>query len=456
MKINKFYGWMAAAALVFTAASCQNNDDVNVPGDVIDYSQVYGNGSKLVTLSVAAPDQVMGTRADGLHISDGKKADTFMFSVYVSDKENGDFEMAPEFIKGEGKYNTISDVTFPLTFQLATDPAKYYKIVSWAQESTTEAFDLTSFPTVKVKYGQAKNNDELRDAFCVTSQAISGNTKDAHIVLRRPFAQINVGTTGADYKNLLQGEKVYPNRALKYSKVVINGAYDQINIFTDEITSSANKGLEVTFAYAALPAYYTLNNVIPEGKDKLLLTDGEEFLKVKLNPGIDDKYSGEILPYKTSYPTYNENAEDGNKYLTETFKYLSMCYVLVPSPDKNNPEPVNPFDPYHSTTLNKVSVYFAENSDYSDGYAYINLDNVPVHRNWRTNILGGLSNTDDGEPDDPSSLFNFTKVCVHLDPIFFGEWNNVNGSNSWFDNQFPGDLNDNLGDGSSNPDHSNK
>ena len=83
----------------------------------------------------------------------------------------------------------------------------------------------------------------------------------------------------------------------------------------------------------------------------------------------------------------------------------------------------------------------------------ISLTNVPVHRNWRTNILGGLAwikdptdpdpdpedpdePTPPDGPDDPTSVFKFTNILVSEDPLFFGDYNTEDrgNNNTWFQN----------------------
>lgn len=367
---------------------------------------------------------------------------------------------------------------------------KTYHIAFWAQSSKTEAFKTNDLENVEVIYENAKNNDELRDAFCKVERfSVSPSTAPRTVILTRPMAQINVGTTGADYKHLL-ANNVYPNKPYTKSKIILGGVAKTINVVSDEIgpgTETAKFGWSPLAAYIKndgripdiiAPLIYLGENAAPYyDYSQLIQCENEEFLIVDLDYDgkiimVDIDYDGHIIEndieqgYKTEYPTIKVTRdENGNitetKFLTETFKYLSMCYALVPashtaesgdagSTTADNDE--DPYgdgdesdddyefkDPYKSSVLNKVEVFFAEEdvTDEDNIPATIALDFVPVHRNWRTNILGGLydptdpNNPDDpddpNDPNDPTSVFNFTKIRMVLDNFFHGEYNGTIG-----------------------------
>ena len=452
MKINKiFLGCMAASAMML--ASCSSEESAVLPQ--LPEGEVFGTGSSLVTLSVNANTLSGVSRADNLpDISSGERVDALVFAVYTADNENGTYTLDKSFKQKEtsqGKVNAgdgqvvLNVTTYPTTVTLATDPNKYYKVVFWAQNSTTTAFTTTDLTAVKVDYSEAKNNDELRDAFCATTSAFLGSAKGQEVVLHRPFAQINVGTSGADFANYAQNDKIFPNKTIAYSKIVLKGVANEINVLTDEIKGST----DATFNWEKIAAY--VNVEVPTDKaDAIEGVEGEQYLVVRLNDTKKGQSSTEATKgYLTSYPTVDENGD----YLTETFKYLSMCYALVPAtPTTNVNSSFQGEDPFASSVLTNVTVFFAENADGTDntvnkdddgktvttpGYAYISLDNVPVHRNWRTNILGGLKNTDPDDPDDETSIFSTTRICVHLCPIYDGEYTTVNSSMTWFHTEFP-------------------
>ncbi|MCH5307499.1 MAG: hypothetical protein J1E37_05410 [Prevotella sp.] len=318
--------------------------------------------------------------------------------------------------------------TYTLTLRMVRN--KQYSIAFWAQSSKTDAYNTEDLKEVTVNYNNAKNNDELRDAFCkVESFSVSTEASTRTIILYRPFAQINVGTTGADYNHLLNGKNVFDNKKITKSKITLNGVATKLNVVTNTVL---NETTTATFEFNDIPAY--INGMpIPTDNAGLLQTEDEEFLKVDLD------YDGDIKKYKTDYPTRNQ---DGT-YLTETFKYLSMCYALVPASKvivedsdvkgDSSDDDATLDDAYTSSTLGKVEVSFAQ----EDGIASstITLNQVPVHRNWRTNILGGLYNTNDNDdPNDPTSVFKFTQIYVDRDPLFDGEYNTTDMGGTWIQN----------------------
>ena len=533
MKLNKqIFGWLGASALLLTAASCTNDNlGTDSQEDQVVSGEVYGNGSKLLTVSINAQG-ALGTRGDDIpKISDGSKADQLILQVWEGAKEED-----VNTIDGNSVTYVPSTTTtvngFPATIKLSVDPDKYYRIALWAQSSSCDAYDTSDLSNVKVIYPgsistddvdpgysylqSSTNNDENRDAFCAT-ETFSGSTAKLNVTLHRPFAQLNIGTTGADYKNYQEGN-IYPHRTITYSQVVIKGVSTSIDVANDKI---GEENATIIYKFAPTIAEQTKAN--------------EEYLKVKLNDNDITSISywdakamelkplqkvGAFFPYKEDYPTirayntlvkeseewvsispedYNEKLEpkdnptnyvyvnsleeiskpyvgllanvggkyqyqyqkvngelkkgnnpfipDADKqdklniYLTEEFKYLSMCYILVPSPSVPNTDfegggLINPDsnykDEYHSSTLDSVEVYFAESEgdSYKNDYKYFTVNNVPVHRNWRTNLLGGLADPTDPKdpngPDDETSLFYNTEIAVYLCPIYYGEYNGVN------------------------------
>ena len=465
MKFNKNYifSCLAASALVLTAA-CTNEEGLGTPLSADDY--VFGDGSELVTFSLNTEATQSGSRAaltDEQHISDGNQANVLVFAVYVY---NGSaYELAPQFKKGGTAFeyadfgkgdgqNAIEIKNWPVTLKFAVDPSKKYKVAFWAQNKDCEAYTTTDLTKLTVNYDDAKNNDEFRDAFCAVSDEFSNSALRKEVVLHRPFAQINVGTTGADYNNILNGENVIPNKAFRYSKITVEGVYSKLDILNDQVSEKTT----AEFNWAPLAAYVRYEaKALPAAAVSF---PKEEYLKVKLNSG-----DGELEGYLEAYPTveYEEGTKKVSKYLSETFKYMSMCYVLVGSPEKEPGATDHPSDKYQSSTVESVKVSFAETAEGKDynrnvdpeaeGFVegsnfveafsyYVYLKNVPVHRNWRTNILGGLyaPNPDDPDepdtpedPDDPTSLFKTSKLCVHLCPIYYNEQYGVFGDNATAD-----------------------
>lgn len=304
---------MFAAAGMLFAASCTNDDlDVIKPGDEAQ-----------VTFSLEAESGI-DTRA----ISDGTSADLLYYAIYNTNKQlittispstDGLFTKTGAFPNGSKR----DEVTITLT------KGQEYTAVFWAQDSECNAYTVTAEPDglkVAVNY-EGDNNDETRDAFFKAETFnVTGNAK-IDVELKRPFAQINVGVTEADWN-----AAVAAGINISESKVVIKNAATSINLLTGEVSDETTA---VTYDFATIPA----NN--------------NEVLAVDAN-------------------------NDGTIGEDENYKYLSMSYILTDN-DAGK------------TTLESDGLQFtfrpASGTDivFDEG-----LHAVPVQRNWRTNILGKI------------------------------------------------------------------
>lgn len=276
-----------------------------------------------MTFSLAA-DSGIATRA----ISDGKSADLLYYAIYNGEKKlittispstNGLFTKSGAFPNGSKK----DEVTITLT------KGQEYTAVFWAQDSECNAYTVTAEPDglkVAVNY-EGDNNDETRDAFFKAETFnVTGNAK-IDVELKRPFAQINVGVTEADWN-----AAVAAGINISESKVVIKNAATSINLLTGEVSDETTA---VTYDFATIPAK---NN---------------EVLAVDAN-------------------------NDGTIGEDENYKYLSMSYILTDNDaGKTTLEP----DGLQFTfrPASGVDIVFDQG-----------LQSVPVQRNWRTNILGKI------------------------------------------------------------------
>lgn len=315
------------------------------------------------------------------------------------------------------------------------------------------------------------NNDEFRDVFCrsieLTMDYAGSGMLQQNVYLYRPLAQINVGTTGYDYEIVTRETE---NKYL-YSKIRVNRAARYLDVVEDKTyfsTTRPDKPYEgaqtqeafavVDFGWAPLPAYVNYQEPTetyrgPEypsyskwdwfyEPDFILERDGttigkvavgkglnpaqnfediydkEEFLSVNLKindtdqreafftpEGSDPKWAPEIEG--TSYSGY-ANLRQHRDENSETFKYLSMCYVLTPSTND------------YATVLNNVKVWLATSQDAKeeDAYKIIDVENVPVQRNWRTNIVGNI-------------LTEENSFIITVDKDFAGEYNGWGDNGEW-------------------------
>ena len=382
IKFKKIFPSCSMAVLAFFLGAC--TDSIASPEeDLSTGSEEYVE----VNFSVDLDQDILPTRAIGDNevISTGKEIDRLTFAVY-----NDHYSLQSQYgnnIYGQhvaAKSGYREDYTYfspdePYKVKLRLIRGRTYHIVFWAQSSKTNAYDTSDFEEVKVDYTGALANDEYRDAFCkVESFSVSEQygSQERKVTLMRPFAQINVGTTGADLENNIANDSRLLAGKIRMSKITLKNVAQKFNVLKDEID---NVNLtDATFDY----------NTIPSSDPSPM----QEYLKVDLNQ--DGKYE----PYTTSFPTLNS---DGTPR-TEHFKYLAMCYVLVPaskipvtdagdvSSTTDNPQTV-----YSSSVIEELSVSFINNRD-DPTEASVTLTNVPAMRNWRTNIIGGMSRSSRG------------------------------------------------------------
>ena len=462
---------ISAVASLLIGTAC--TDDVE---SVAKIEQFGDAGRYTVTLDIQPEENLKGTRADQLpthKISDGSDADFMIFAVYKSTDNGATWSVDEKYVKHKsielnsntitaGKGQNIFDISddkkntfFPFRLELVMEDGCKYKVAFWAghsdyckfnseeDEDKDKVFDISDLKNVKVNYTYEKdgkvqyypNNDEFRDAFCATSPVLGAETNKTTqvVVLKRPFAQINLGTTGADYDNLRTNKYLYPTYTIQYSKVEIEGACNSIDVLNNTISKTSDFNGKITFEWNKIAAYFDMEIPSSITSDP---ANGEEMLYVKLNGDNNDP-----KPFVTKYPTLQIKQDvwgaPYTEYLTETFKYLSMCYVLVPATTTTTVQDVTT-----GSVLSSVKIYLSEikdpqGGDKDKGWVNLNLVNVPVQRNWRTNILCGLSAT----PDDKTSIFKSTALCVHFDPIYQGEYNKINGETTkWEENEFSGDL----------------
>ena len=320
MKKNYLLGMFAAASMLL-ATSCSNDE----------LEAVQSGNEAQITFSVGAKSGI-GSRA----ISDGKKADKLVWAVY---NQAGDllnvFKGDNDQYVGQETHTGVSDMTQTakeVTVSLAK--GQTYKVLFWAQDADCQVYTTTNLRNVEVNYENASNNDELRDAFFACKEIEVKGNETFKVDLKRPFAQINVGVTKADWD-----AAVASGVTVNQSAVTIKNAATEIDLFDGSVEGST----DVT---------YDLANII---------TDQDLEVDVNGNGTIEDD---------------------------ENFKYLSMSYILVDDKSTTDDDQDGTWGDAR-TTLESLSYTFTSAKGqpitFADG-----LTNVPVQRNWRTNIIGQI------------------------------------------------------------------
>jgi hypothetical protein len=246
---------LAAAMLFATACSHQEQKEE------LDTTAV-------VSFSVGL-DSKMGTRA----ISDGKGIDQIMYAVFNEDGSEllvskVTIDDAASMIAMNSTNGGYVDITLP--------KGQTYKVVFWAQNSECDAYTVSDDMKVTVDY-TGLNNDETRDAYYHATMPFK---LDRHlskeVVLKRPFAQVNVGT----YESELEYVKEY-GAEVTHSAATIKGVANQINLIDGTVSGN-----------------------------------------------VDVAYSASVMPSEKLFVDVDKDD------MKEAYEYMSMCYVLAG--DKNS------------------------------------------------------------------------------------------------------------------------
>ena len=303
-----------AMAICAIFASCSHDNDPNV-GDVVDVP---------FFLDVEA---VLETRADAdKKISDGTDANQLMYAVF---REGDTDPIIKKVVKDD-----VEGLTKGYKMSISLAKGHSYQVVFWAQNSECDAYTVSDDMKVSINY-EGLNNDESRDAFFATTKPfVAGMTPSVKVVLRRPFAQVNVGTFPYDLE-YVQGLGVLVDK----SSAIFHSIADEIDLLTGEVSGEVD-------------VEYSLSN-IPE---EILWVDVDE-------NGVKEKYD-----------------------------WLSMSYILA-EPDR---------------TLKTMSFKFTDNSGLYEPIDIGELNNVPIQRNYRTNILGQI-------------LTGTTSFEIIVDPVYEGD-----------------------------------
>ena len=323
----------------------------------------------------------------------------------------------PKESVGSGQ-NVINVTSWPINITLQTDKDKNYTVAFWAQsDSGIYYYDTKDLKNVKVNYNGYWNNSDFRDAFCASTTFSGATGPTGNIILRRPFAQVNVGSAGWDYES---AAALKPSAvSYTHSMVTINGVAEYYNVVTGKASSEKKN---ITYISGVIPSY---SKIDVEDIDSYKPLPDEEFLMVDLNG--DGKLT-EHVGWDSLYNYRLKNRTDfygGKRPYTETFRYVSMSYILVPESDTSTETQGGTLDNIKCTVYGKLidsAETKPESGDASSKYELLDIfdiSNVPVQKNWRTNIIGDSYFT-----LDPS----FKVIIV---PDYLGDYNDTVNKGNW-------------------------
>ena len=212
---------------------------------------------------------------------------------------------------------TLNNITFPYNLQLKLAQGFTYKLFFFAQNTALQAYTVTTADgnsaILEADYSKVATGDEAADCFYAYKDITVNAGLNETVTLYRAVAQVNVGTTD----------------------------------FTEFAATAISDLSTVTVAYTDIPK------------------------KVQLLDGSVLETTGTTANVVFSAATCPMSDPDVLTVGTDTYKYLSMNYVLAPKPASTLFDAVYTFSAANQSVITTVSV-----------------PNVPVQMNHRTNILG--------------------------------------------------------------------
>ena len=204
-----------AAFMMIFATSCSSDQDL----------ALQKGKTSVVSFNITTPE--LATRA----FSDGTTATVLQYAVY-----NAAGEELTDLTVTNGEIHGSTTIDLHLT------TGNSYAIIFWAAAPTAPYTVDFANKTMTVDYTAAVSNDENRDAFYKYHTFTVTGTQTETIELKRPFAQLNIGT--ADYAASKSAGYV-PTK----SAVTVKNIYNTLNFATGAVDGSA----EVTFDYNTIP-----------------------------------------------------------------------------------------------------------------------------------------------------------------------------------------------------------
>ena len=248
--MKKILLFASAVAAMFAAGSCQKEIE-------------FLEGDTQVSFEISTGE--IATKA----IADATNITVLHWELYGADFETA----AAPF--GEGKVeDTDGNKSFKLDLRLVAD--QDYKIVFWAEtEHGATHYDTQDLRSVKIKtYADENANDESRAAFfgSYAFHTENGVKVEQEITLKRPFAQINLGTTNYETSlNQVNGGKLI----VESTEMTVNAIANSFNTL-EGVGESDFDGV-VTFKAAPTP------NGAADQNEKKLNVNNKDFYWIGMN-----------------------------------------------------------------------------------------------------------------------------------------------------------------------------
>lgn len=198
-----------------------------------------------VTFTIEAPG--VFTKA----IADGTNVDQLIYEVWSYDMDSK--SLVKKLFQDQTTLTLdggVRKTTLPL--ELIND--QQYAVLFWAQVSTAGAYTTTNLTSVT--YAKAMDaystNDESLAAFYAVAYindgahvTAEGEPTDGNVVLRRPFAQLNIGTINMTLTNTESNRLPY-TISLYQSSMTITGVATTFNVFDGSVDGDETMELQLS------------------------------------------------------------------------------------------------------------------------------------------------------------------------------------------------------------------
>ena len=275
--MKNYFQILLTAATLLTAVSCSPIDEL--------FSGEDGEAEK-VSFTISA-DQIQGRSA-----GDGNTVDQVHYEVW--DKSTGNLVISSVSGKNEGEPVAIVDKTATVNIRLVK--GLEYEIAFWAHnEQGTGYLIEEGLENIRLKDG-VKANKETYDAFyqVLTDYKVSNVGKT--VVLKRPFGQLNVGTSSEDWQKAINLDVEIDRSTISVTQVanVFNARTGKITRHEGltQLTFDLEDVLKETFNVEGTAYHYLGMNYFLADTEKTLhdltitLNDGEKVVKQMLRKDL--------------------------------------------------------------------------------------------------------------------------------------------------------------------------
>lgn len=291
--MKKYFYTLLTAATLLTAVSCSPIDEL--------FSGENGEAEKV---SFTIQTGQIQSRAAG----DGNTVDQVHYEVW--DKSTGKLIVSSVSGKNEGRPVGIVDKTATVEVRLVKGVE--YEIAFWAHNEQGTGYHIgDGLENIRLKDGVMANK-ETYDAFYQVLSDYKVSSKPETVILKRPFGQLNVGTSIEDWEKAGNLDVEIDRSIIKVTQVA-----NVFNARTGNITHS----------------------------------DGTAELTFNLNEVLMETFTVE----------------------EKTYHYLAMNYFLADNGKTLHDLTITLYGADRQTPINTLKVM-----------------NMPIQRNWRTNIIGDL------------------------------------------------------------------